>query len=119
MVAHLVAEVVAGGEGVAGVDADTYAALVVDALYDAGDVFKLPAEVGALSGGVLNNGGDAFGLSQGGVHLASYLVEAFLFAYLVEMAAGVEVEHGQSQLLGAFHLVEEGSTAFQKRFLVG
>ena len=74
LVAHLVAEVVAGGEGVAGVDADTYAALVVDALNDAGDVLKLPTEVGTLSSCVLYNGGDAFGLAEGQVHLAGNLV---------------------------------------------
>ena len=103
----------------AGVDADTYAALVVNALDDAGDVFELPAEVGALPSGVLDDGGDAFGLSQGGVHLAGYLVETFLFTYFVEVAAGMEVEHGQPKLFGAFHLVEECVAAFLKCLLVG
>ena len=118
-IAHLGREVVAGGEGVAGVYADAHAALVVDACNDAGDVLELPSEVGALSGGVLDDGRHALCLAQCHVHLAGYLVKAFLFAYLVQMAAGVEVEHGEAQLLCSLHLVEEGSAGFLKGLLVG
>ena len=119
LVAHLVAEVVAGGKSVACVDTYANAAFVVDALDDAGDVFELPAEVGTLSGGVLDDGGDTFGLSQGGVHLSCYLVEAFLFAYLVEVAARVEIEHGQTKLFGTFHLIEECIATFLQGLFVG
>ena len=73
-VAHFVAEVVAGGKGVAGVYADTDAAFVVDAFDDAGNVGEGVAKVGALSGGVLNDGGDSFGLGQGRVYFTCYLV---------------------------------------------
>ena len=103
----------------AGVDTYANAAFVVDAFDDAGDVFELPAEVGTLSSGVLDDGGDAFGLSQGGVHLSCYLVEAFLFAYLVEVAARVEIEHGQAELFGALHLVEECIATFLQGLFVG
>ncbi len=59
------------------------------------------------------------GLAECEVHLTGYLVEAFLLADLVEVAAGVEVEHGESQLLGALHFVEEGGAAFLQGLLVG
>ena len=55
-IALLRLQVVAGRVGVASVDADAHAALVVDAADDAGDMLELPAEVGALSGGVLDDG---------------------------------------------------------------
>ena len=118
-VAHLVADVVAGGEGVAGVYADAYTALVVHATDDACYLSEGVPEVGALPGGVLYHGAYLHGLAEGEVNLLGYLVEALLLAYLVEVRTRVEVEHGQPQLVAARHLVEEGVAAFQQVLLVG
>lgn len=92
VVAHLGAQIVAGGEGVTCVDAHSYAALVVDAADDTGYLAEFEAEVGSLSGSVLDNGCDAFGLGEGFVDFCGYLVEALLLANLVEVTARVEVE---------------------------
>lgn len=119
VVAHLVGQVVAGGKGVAGVDADSHAALVVDAADDAGYLAELESEVAALSGGILYDGGDALGLVEGTVDLLGYLVEAGLLGGLVEVGAGVEVEQAESELLAALHLVEECGTGLLQGLFVG
>lgn len=111
MVAAFGADVVSGGKGVAGVEAYSHAAFVVDAVDDAAEMFETPSEVGTLSGGVLDDGGDPLGKAQGVVDFAGYLVEAFFFADAVEVAARVEVQHGESQLLCPLHFVEECGTA--------
>ena len=119
LVAHLGREVVAGSQRVASVDTHTHAALVLDTFYYTCYVFELPSEVGALSGGVLYHSGDAFGLVEGAVYLASNLVETLFLAYLVEVASRVEVHQLQAQLLSALHLVEEGVAAFLEGLFVG
>lgn len=55
VVAHLGAQIVAGGEGVAGVDAYSYTAFIIDAAYDAGYLAEFEVEVGALSRSVLDD----------------------------------------------------------------
>ena len=53
------AQVVAGGEGVAGVDAEPYSRLILDAVDDIGQLLECEAEVGALSRSVFDNGRNA------------------------------------------------------------
>lgn len=81
LVAHFVADVVAGGESVASVYADTHAALVVDAADNAGYLAELVPQVGALAGGVLNHGGDTFGFLQCEVDFLGNLVQAGFLAH--------------------------------------
>ena len=118
LIAHLSAQVVARRQRVAGVDTHSHAALVVDALDNAGDMLETPAQVRPLPRGVLYHSGYSFGLAEGEIDFAGYLVETLLLADTVEVAARMEIQHRQPQLLRPPHLVEKGCTALPQRLLV-
>ena len=99
-------DVVAGGEGVAGVDAYAYAGGVVDLLDDACYMPESEAHVGALPGGVLDDEGDAVGLAQDDVDAVGYEVEAGVGVGFFEVAAWVEVEHGEAEGVAAASFVD-------------
>ena len=75
VVAHLGAQIISGSKSVTGVDAHSYAALIVDTTDDASYLAEFEAEVAALSGSVFNNGCDAFGLGEGFVDLCGVVIE--------------------------------------------
>ena len=118
LVAHLRAQVIACSQGMARVDADAHTTLVLYPLDDAGYMLKAPTQVSPLPGGVLNHRRHTLGLGQGSVNLTGYLVQALLLTHTVQMAARMEVQHRQSQLLGASHLVQESGTALCQCLLV-
>lgn len=109
-------QVVAGGKGVAGIDADADTGFIFHAIDDGREMLELKAEVAALAGGVFDHGGDAFGLGQRDIDRFGDARQALLLRDLLQMAAGVEVEQRQPQLLAAGHLIDEGITGFFQRF---
>ena len=103
----------------AGVDAYAHTLLVLHPFDDAGDVLETPAQIRPLPRRVLDDGRHPFGPTEGKVNLAGNLVQALLLANLVQMTAGMEIQHPQTQQLRPLHLVEESGTALQQRLLVG
>ena len=101
------AQVVAGGEGVAGVDAAAHARLLLDAFDDVGQLFEPESEVGTLSGGVFDDGRHAVRAVERQVDRLGDAVEALGFADLPQVAPGMEIEPVESQFFAAVHLVEE------------
>ena len=112
VVSLLRADVVARREHVAGVDADADARLVFDLVDDVGEVLELPAEVAALPRRVLQHQRHPAGVVEGTVHALGDVVQALLFADLLEVRTGVEVEPVEPQLHAAFRLVQEGVEGF-------
>ena len=105
-------EVIAGGVGVSCVSADSYAGLIGHSVYYASDLPEGESHVGALSGGILDDCGYAAGLFKSQVDALCNAIQALIGCNLLQVAAGVEVEHGQSQLLAALHLIQKRSTRF-------
>lgn len=101
------AQVVSAGKGVTGVDADTDAGLVLYFVDDGGKVFEAETQIGALAGGVFDNGSDAAGVIEGDVDGFGDELEAGCFVDLFEVAAGVKVELFELELFTAFHFVVE------------
>ena len=113
------AQVVARGEGVAGVDAGPHARLVAHPFDDAGEVFEAVAQVRTLSGGVLDDGRDPLRSFEGQVDRRSDAVEALLLRDLLQVAARMEVEPVEPQLLAARHLFDEGGARLLQPLAVG
>ena len=109
------AQVIAGSERVAGIDADADAGFIFHAVDNRREVLELKAEVAALAGGVFDHRGDAFGLRQRDIDRFGDARQARLLRDLLQMTAGVEVEQRQPQLLAAGHLINEGITGFFQR----
>ena len=61
-------KVITCGEGVAGVYTYAYARLVLHEVYDARQMGEVISEIGALAGGVLDDGRDAVRLLEGDVY---------------------------------------------------
>ena len=112
-------QIIAGGVGVAGVDADPHAVFVFYLVDDKGDMLEAEAHIAALPGGVLNYSGNVMCLVQCHVDALRDAPEAIFERNLVEVAARVEVQHVQTQLLAAFHLIEKGIARFLQRLFFG
>ena len=101
-------QVVSGGKGMAGVDADPHARFVFDPLDQVGQMFEGEPEVRTLSGRVFDHGRHAAGLVQCDVDRLGNQVERPFGRNLLQVAAGVEVQPVEPQRFAALHLVEEG-----------
>ncbi len=113
------AQVVAGGEGVAGVDAEPYSRLILDAVDDIGQLLECEAEVGALSRSVFDNGRNAACRVERYVDRLGDAVERLYLRNFLQVAARVEVEAVESQRLAALHLVEERCPRLFEGFALG
>ena len=102
------AQVVSRGEGVAGVDADAHARLILHAVDQVGEVLEPESEIRTLPGRILDDGRDAVRAVQREVDRLGDPVEALLLGDLLQVAPRVEVQPVESQLLAAPHLVEKG-----------
>lgn len=100
----------------AGIDADADAGFIFHTVDDGREVLELKAEVAALASGVFDHRSNAFGLRQRDIDRFGDARQALLLRDLLQMAAGVEVEQRQSQLLAAGHFINEGITGFFQRF---
>lgn len=100
----------------AGIDADADAGFIFHAVDDGREVLELKAEVAALASGVFDHRSNAFGLRQCDIDRFGDARQALLLRDLLQMAAGVEVEQRQPQLLAAGHFINEGITGFFQRF---
>ena len=87
-------EVVPGGEGVAGVEADADAAGAVDAGNEFADLFETVPEVRALTGGVLNDRDDFGHFVDRDADRFGDERETRVLGDLVDVAPGVEIELG-------------------------
>lgn len=95
--AFVVRQVITGGESVTGID--TYAGSVGHAGFfqHIGELFKRVSEIAALTGGIFEDGADAGDFPEGGFHGIGDDLASFSFGNEFEVAAGVEIEHGQSE----------------------
>lgn len=100
----------------AGIDADADAGFIFHAVDDGREVLELKAEVAATASGVFDHRSNAFGLRQRDIDRFGDARRALLLRDLLQMAAGVEVEQRQSQLLAAGHFINESITGFFQRF---
>ena len=100
-------QIVPGGEGVAGVDANADAALIFHAVDDRRQVFEFEAQVAALAGGVLDHRRHAGGFIQRDVDRFGDARQALVFIDLQQVAAGMEVQQRQPQLFAALQLVDK------------
>ena len=100
-------KVITRGEGVAGVYTYAYARLVLHEVYDARQMGEVISEIGALAGGVLDDGRDAVRLLEGDVYRLGDAAQALLLRDGLQVAARVEVEAVEPQSLAPLHLVQE------------
>ncbi|MNE40862.1 hypothetical protein D3C80_1349080 [compost metagenome] len=100
-------QVVTGGESVAGINTDTDTALVFYTVDDRRQMFKFEPQIAALPGGILDHCGDALGFIQHDVDRLSDPCQAFILIDLHQVAARVEVQQRQPQLLAALHLIKK------------
>lgn len=112
-------QIVSGGEGVAGVQTDTYARLVVHAVDDVAQLLELVAHVAPLAGRVFDDSCHARCPCQYQVNRLRHSVQTLFQRNLVQVAAGMKVQQLQSQLFAALHLVQKGCTAFGQPLLLG
>ena len=75
----------------AGIDADANAGFVFNAVNDGGKMLKFKTEVTALTGGIFDNRGHAFGFASA-MLMDSAIRAAFIFRDLLQVAARMEVE---------------------------
>jgi hypothetical protein len=109
------AQVITGGKGVAGINADADAGFIFHAVDDGRQMFKLKAEVAALAGGIFNDRRHAFGFSQRDIDGLGNTRQALIFRYLLQMAAGMEVQQRQPELLAAAQFINKGIAGFFQR----
>ncbi len=102
-----------------GIDADADAGFIFHPVDDGREVLELKAEVAALAGGIFDNRCDAFGLRQRDIDRFGDARQARLLRDLLQMAAGVEVEQRQPQLLTADQFIDEGITGFSSASSTG
>src|SRR5690554_470679 len=86
------AQVVAGGEGVTGIDTHSYSGFIIDLFNDFSQVLEAPAQVGALPRRVLDYRDNVFGFGQGKIDRFGDAAETIAFADLLEVATRVKVE---------------------------
>ena len=108
-------QIVPGGEGVAGVDANADAALVFHAVDDRRQMFEFEAQVAALAGGVFDHRRHAGGFIQRDVDRFGDARQALVFIDLQQVAARVEVQQRQPQLFAALQLVDKRLARFFQR----
>ena len=101
------AQVIPGRKRVAGINAHAHAGFVFHAVNNRCQMFELKAEVAALTGGVLNHRGNAFGLVQRHVDGLGNACQTGIFVNLHQMAAGMEVQQRQPQLFAALHFIKK------------
>jgi hypothetical protein len=82
-------------------------------------VFELKAEVAALAGGVFNHRGHAFGFSQRDIDGFGNARQALVLRDLLQMAAGMEVEQRQPELLAAAQFINKASRDFSSASSTG
>ena len=82
-------------------------------------MFEAESEVGALPGGILDDGRDAAGLFECEVDRFGDAVEALLFGDLFQVAPGVEVQTVEPEEFAAFHFVDEGLARLFQPFRIG
>lgn len=111
--------VVAGGEGVAAVDADPYPRFVIYLVDDGGELLEGIAESRALAGGVLDDGLDAVGDLEAAVNRVGDEGQALRRLDAFEVGAGVEVEHRDAETAATAHLVDENLARHGVFALVG
>ena len=112
-------DLVACRQGVGRIDANAYTALILYPLDDRGDLLEGVAQVGTLPRRILDHGSHTLGLRQGPVDGVGNQGQAGLRLDLLQVAARMEVQKLQPQLLAATHLVEEGLSRLLKTFGFG
>lgn len=113
------ADVEAGGESVGGVDAKANTRLVLDPGDNARELLGLRAEVGALTGGILDDHGDALGFGEGAVDTLGHAVAGGLGGELFEVRARVEVEAVEPEGLAPMEFIKEGGHTLRVHFGLG
>ena len=101
-------QVVAGGEGVAGINAHADARFIFHAIDDGCQMFKLKPQVTALAGGVFNDRRHAFGFGQRDVNGLGNARQAFVFWNLLQMTTRMKIEQRQAELLAAGEFINKG-----------
>ncbi len=99
----------------AGIDADADAGFIFHTVDDGREVLELKAEVAAPPA-VFSITAVTPSVFASAILIDSAMRAALLLRDLLQMAAGVEVEQRQSQLLAAGHFINEGITGFFQRF---
>ena len=112
-------DVVAGGEGVAGVDADADSAFVVDQFDDPGKMLKAVAEVAALTSCVFDDGCDPFRFRKRRVDAFCNEFQTVVLGDELQMASGVKVQPIESELLAAGHFIGERLQRLLPFFRIG
>ena len=115
------AQVVAGREQVAGVQAHPGAIGIGDALDQRGKLFEGAADVRPLPRRALHHGRHAFGLLQRLVDVPGDLLDAALAGHLHALlgGAGVEVQVAEPEHLAAAHLVQERDAGLGDHLRIG
>ena len=113
------AQVVARGEGVAGVDADAHARFVLHAVDEVGEGLETGCQGRDGAGGVLVERRHAVRFPECDVDRLGDAVEALLLGDLLQVAPGMEVEPVESELLAAAHLVQKGGARLFEPLLFG
>jgi hypothetical protein len=104
---------------VAGINAHADAGFIFHAVDDGRQMLELKAEVAALAGGVFNHRRDAFGFRQRDIDGFGNARQALVFRDLLQMAAGMEVQQRQPQLLAALSSSIKASRDFSSASSTG
>ena len=104
--------IVTGGKRVRRIEAYSHPALILYLIYNIGDLLERVAEIRSLSRRVLDHRRHAAGLIQRDIDRLGDARQAGIHLHLPQMASGMEIQHFQSQLLAACHLVQKSVTGF-------
>ena len=104
--------IVTGGKRVRRIEAYSHPALILYLIYNIGDLLEGISQVRALPRRILYHGTYATRLSQRDIDRLGDARQAGIHLHLPQMASGMEIQHFQSQLLAACHLVQKSVTGF-------
>ena len=91
----------------AGVQTDTNARLILDAVDNGGQLLERPPQVGTLPGGIFDHRRDALGLLQRPINRLTDQFQAHRFRDLAQMTAGVKIQIAEPEQLTTPQLIEK------------
>ena len=90
--------------------ADPNAALVFHTVYYVTNLFKLIANVAALSGGVLYHGTNTVCFVESNIYGLGNTIQTLLYRNFLQMASRMKIKQLQTELLATLHVVKESGS---------
>jgi hypothetical protein len=103
----------------AGIDAHPYPAFIFYPVDDIGQVFKPVPQVRALSGSILNHGGNTACFIKSKINRFGNGLQTNFFIHFFQMRTRMKIKPVKSQLLTPLYFIKKGSTRLLQCYRIG